>query len=211
MEYSYALPRHKKPNKEETMRVSPERKSLDIEAREVNYIMGALIQNYLFVTKNEDPVEIIFPMFPAVPHPRKPGVMIPIRWLPPTDPIAIEIAKDGSNIPEVTPEEEAVLDAKDKAAEEVKEQAEGIPAKHEIEGTPKEQVAEAEEIAKIEQEVTRVPKMPASGDIGPGTHPDGMGSRDAKMDRRIAGDLKEEPAVEEDKEIPTEIEKPTEQ
>ena len=206
------------------MRVSPEQKSLDIEAREINYIMGALIQNYLFVTKNEDPVEIIFPMFPAVPHPRKPGVMIPIKWVSPTDPIAVEIAKDGSNIPEVTPEEEAVLDAKDEAVAKLEKEVvklEANPAEVVTEETAKkdgiESLSKALEggptvsDALESKKADRVPKMPASGDIGPGTHPDGLGSRDNRADARIARDLKEEPAVEEDKEIPTDIEKPTKQ
>ena len=219
------------------MRANTENKSMDMEVRDINYILPHYIAQYLYESKNEDPDKIIFPMFLSVPHPRKPGVLIPIEYIPITDPAAVEIAEDGKDVPEVTPEQEAALDTQDEAAKELKEQVSGIPASHEVEGTPEEQVAEIKEIEKIgtvvkdakqekpvelqgispakasmeqlKKTTDRAPKMPPGGDIGTG-HADGLGSRNTRLDKKIASDLKEEPAVDEDKEIPAEIEKPLE-
>ena len=207
------------------MRANTENKSVDMEARDVNFMLPAYIRQYLFMSKNEDPEKIIFPMFLSVPHPRKPGVLIPIEYIPITDPVAIEIAKDGKDVPEVTPEQEAVLDEKDKATKELMEQVvvkeepkeakESVsPAKASMKKLAKDMDTVVKTIENgIKLEATqpdRQPKMPPGGDIGAG-HPDGLGSRDARADKRIAQDLIEEPAVEEDKEIPAEIEKLPEQ
>lgn len=92
------------------MRVDDERKSVDIERRDINYILPAYIRLYLFQTKNQDPEVITFPMFESVPHPYKKGVMVPIEYVPDTSPIALKIAHDGADIPEATPEVEAAAD-----------------------------------------------------------------------------------------------------
>ena len=225
------------------MRANLENKSMDIEAREINYILPAYLRQYLMESKNEDPDKIIFPMFPSAPHPYKPGVQIPIEWIPMTDPMVDEIAKDGSNVAEVTPEQEAALDEKDDVAKELKEQAENLQTpevvveekKESIKSLPESLkggptvsdilepvVVEATEekisaakasMKRISAEATeppdRVPKMPPGGDLGTG-HADGMGSRDARADRRIASDLVDDKEVDESAEIPHEIEKPKE-
>ena len=184
------------------MRANTENKSMDMEARDVNYILPHYIAQYLYESKNEDPEKIIFPMFLSVPHPRKPGVLIPIEYIPMTDPVAAEIAEDGKDIPEVTPEHEAALDVQDEAAKELKKQVTkaGVLIPTEDAKPPVKEVAKPKD---------RAPKMPPGGDLGTG-HADGLGSRDARLDKKIASDLKEEPAVEEDKEIPADIEKPKE-
>lgn len=180
------------------MRVNTDRKTVDVEVRDVNYILSAYVRSYLFASRNEDPVEIIFPMYSEVPHPTKPGVMVPVKWIIPTDQIAAEIAEDGKDIPEVTPEEEVALDAKDDIAKEVKEQTEDT------------QTIKIHHVPKTSPPADRVPKMPASGDLGPGAHADNIGSRDVRLSRQIVGDLKVEAGVDEAAEIPAEIEKPKE-
>lgn len=181
------------------MRISLERKTMDMEARDINYILPAYIRQYLFASKNEDPVEIVFPMYPAAPHPTKPGVLIPIKWVSPVDGIAVEIANDGSNILEVTKEKEAELDKTDEAATEIKKMAE--------QNIIKEPPAKKAKTKKQQQNPSdRLPKMPPGGDIGVG-HADNIGSRDVKLDRQIRSDLKDEPGVDESKEIPADIEK----
>lgn len=180
-------------------------KQVQMEVRDINYMLGAYINNYLFISKNEDPVEVIFPMFQTVPHPRKPGVMIPIRWIKHTDPVAVEIAEDGSNVPEVTPAQEAALDEKDKLIEEVKEQV----VKEEPKELKKNVTEKPENKDKPKAQPERVPKQPPSGDLGAG-HPDGLGSRNIRLDRKIAQDLKPDVLVDETKEKPTEVEKPKE-
>lgn len=171
------------------MRINLDKKTVDIEIRDINFILQAFVRSYLFGSRNEDPAEIVFPMYSAIPHPTKPGVMVPVKWIAPTDQVATEIIENGQDVPEVTPEEEVVLDAKDDLAKEVKEQvAKGAPT------------------TKVP--IDRPPKMPASGDLGPGAHADNIGSRDVRLSRQIAGDLKDEPGVDEAAEIPAEIEKP---
>ena len=184
------------------MRVNLENKTVDMEVRDINYILPAYIQLYLFTSKNQDPDRIVFPMFPSVPHPSKPGVQVPIDWVPMIDPKAAEIAEDGSIVPEVTPEQEAALDAKDEEIEK---------AKATITEPTKEPLSPAKaSMQKLKNPKTpdRPPKMPPGGDIGPGAHPDGMGSRDARLDKHIARDLRDEPGVDEAAEVPAEIEKP---
>jgi hypothetical protein len=65
-------------------------------------------------------------------------------------------------------------------------------------------------MAKLEQKdkpVDRAPKMPPGGDIGPGTSPDNMGSRDIKLEKQIRTDLRDEPEIDESKEIPEDVSK----
>jgi len=94
-----------------------------MEIRDINYILPHYITSYLFAAKNEWPEKIVFPMFESVMHG---GKKIPIEWVPPLDPRAIEIAQDGTNVPEVTPEQEAALDAKDEEIERLRKQIAGL-------------------------------------------------------------------------------------
>lgn len=176
---------------------------MDMEARDLNYILPAYFFSYLFVSKNEDPDKIVFPMFPSVPHPRKSGVMIPIEWIPITDQFAVELAKDGSNIPEVTSAQEEVLDAKDEEIKKLKTQVSQLLQAASAESPAK---AAIKKLKATGKQPDRPPKMPAGGDIGSG-HPDNLGSRDVKLVRQIVSDLKDEPDVIVEEEIPAEIEK----
>ena len=95
------------------MRINQEQKSVDIERRDINYILPAYVRSYLFYARNEDPEKIVLPMFRSVPHPTKPGVEIPIEYIPDDSPVATEIAEDGKDIPEATPDIEAEADKKE--------------------------------------------------------------------------------------------------
>lgn len=199
------------------MRINDKNQTIDMEARDLNFIMPAYIRSYQYYMKGEDPKEIIFPMFPSALSAS--GVWIPIRYIEPTSSLAGEIAKDGSDVPEVTEDEEEKLDAKDEAAKEVKEQIVEPEEKPTEQANMKKLVEDMDTVVKtiengVKLEATqpdRQPKMPASGDIGPGTHPDSMGSRDIRADRQIVKDLTPEPSVDESEEIEAEIEKPTKQ
>ena len=105
------------------MRINSDNKSMDMEARDINYILPAYIRSYQFYSKNEIPTKIIFPMFVSV---RAAGVDIPIEWVPPLDPVAAEIASDGNNVAEVTEEQEVVLDEKDKTIASLKAEVEAL-------------------------------------------------------------------------------------
>jgi len=188
------------------MRVNIQRKTMDLEARDINYTLSAYVLSYLYASHNEDPKEIIFPKFPAVPHPRIPGVLIPIKYVEVDEPIVQEIIEDGKDIPEVPigefPRDEEI--AKEDLIEQVKE----LKEEQTLEELSPARAALAKAKAKATDEQTdRQPKMPPGGDIGAG-HPDDMSSRDVGFDRKIARDLKPEAKVDESKELEAEIEKP---
>lgn len=103
------------------MRVDHERKSVDIESRDTDYVLSAYVRLYLFQMRNEDPEVITFPMFSSAPHPYKAGVRIPIEYVPDTSPTAIDIIKDGSNVATTTPEAEAEADKKEDEYKSMKE------------------------------------------------------------------------------------------
>ncbi len=128
------------------MRINQENKSVDMEARDINYILPAYIRSYQFFTKGENPERIIFPMFPSV---KADGKDIPIEYVPPLDAIAVEIAEDGKAVAEVTPAQEAELDEKDEKIkglqDEIKRLTEGEPETP-LPDTPDEAVEKAAEI-----------------------------------------------------------------
>lgn len=198
------------------MRINTDHNTMDMEARDTNYWLQAYLLQYLFATKAEDPVKVVVPMFPSVPHPRKPGVQIPVEWIEPDSPVAVDIAEDGKDIPEaiveeVKEDEESVGGSEGVVIEPSVKDSESIPV---AENTADKlsPAKQALENLKKEKETSppaeeRKPKMPPSGDLGSG-HPDDMSSRDTGFDKKIARDLKPEAAVDESKELPVEIEKP---
>ena len=99
------------------MRINDKDKQMEIESRDINYILPAYLRSYLFFTKNVMPERIIFPMFPSV---KIDGLDIPIEYLPHIDPIVAEITTDGSNVAEVTAQQEAELDDKDEEIKRLK-------------------------------------------------------------------------------------------
>lgn len=159
------------------MRINHNSKTVDMERRDIEYILPAYVRQYLMYMQNEDPDCIVFPMLSSVPHPHKPGVSIPIQWVPELDQIAVEIAQDGSEVTEMTETEVAQLDKKD--ANEMS------PAKKAFAPKP-----------------DRTPKIPEGGEIGPGSSLDGMGSRNPKADAQIRRDLLADKPIDEDAEVP---------
>jgi len=110
------------------MRIDLNRKSMDMERRDINYILPSYIRMYLFQARNEDPEVITFPMFKEVPHPNKPGVMIPVNYVPELSDIAVEIAEDGAYIAETTPESEAEADMLEEQYRQTVEQIDAVQA-----------------------------------------------------------------------------------
>lgn len=173
------------------MRINHQHQTVDIEPRDINFILPAYIRTYQYYMKGELPKEIVFPMYPSVPS--MDGVQVPIRYISIEDTVARNIVEDGSNVPETEAEE----------TEEDVDEAPPAPPKDE---SPAKAALKRREAAQPD----RQPKVPASGDIGPGAHPDDIGNRDVAFERRIARDLMAEPKVREEEEIETDIEKPKE-
>src|SRR4030042_1105123 len=174
------------------MRINEEARTLDIEARDINYVLGAYVRLYLYQTKNTDPERIFFPMFRSVPHPYKKGVTIPIEFVPDDSPVAIEIKYDGSNVAEPTPESEAKADEAERQYDNTKKTLEQLktdteppvpPDKSEIE--PKISAARAAFATQQEDILkNRIAKEPPGGAIPPGQATD-YGSRRDAADQQI--------------------------
>jgi len=249
------------------MIIDDKNRQLLMELRDINFILPAYVRQYLFAMRNEDPVRIVFPKFPTVPHPVKAGVTIPIVYIDMEDSLVDEIAKEGSVVAETPQVVEEVAESESHkqsgggedevggsaeqpatASEEdtkqdsllegmnklKKWQSEHPPTEEEGLGSAKQKqeddsiggsegvhidqtdgikVATPEDNPPSEQpKMTfkpREPKLPPGGDLGTG-HADNLHSRDSRLDSKIARDLKDEPDVVEEKEIPIEIEKPKE-
>ncbi len=207
------------------MRINSENKTMDIEARDINYILPAYVRSYQFHSKNEVPTKIIFPMFVSV---RAAGIDIPIEWVPPLEQVATEIAKDGSNVAEVTEEQEVVLDEKDTEIKRLKDELaqtgrggeEGGGDKPTSEVITSEQLKDEAADKELEEETEpeaespakaafnvdpdpshqpppdRIPKTAPGGDIGAGQPLSDTHPRDRKDQTRTAKDLQVEPEIE---------------
>lgn len=184
------------------MRINEENKSVDMERRDINYILPAYVRSYLFYAKNEMPLKIIFPMYPSV---MVGSVEIPIEYVPPLDAIAIDIAKDGEVVAEVTADEEAKLDEKDEEIKRLKAKIEDMKTtKHpadEPEPPSKARAAFAEPASdeptsKPKTPPARKPKQPPGGDIGTGVPLSDMHPRDRRDQTRVAKALTDEPEIE---------------
>ena len=142
------------------MRINEENKSIDIEPREINYIMEALVTSYLFQTKNQMPEVITFPMYKSA---KTRYGEIPINFGPDTSEVAEDIVEDGSNVPEVTPKQEAVLDEKDEEIKRLRAELAKVSGTVATEEPAKQAEpmswGEAEEAAKIRSE--ELAKQPA--------------------------------------------------
>ena len=183
------------------MRVNLEQKTMDIEARDVNYILPAYIRSYLLYSKGADPERIVFPMFLSVLHPYK-SIQVPIQFVPLIDPTAIEIVVDGGNITEATEQQVAEADVRDEEIKRLKAELNTLQTAKNL--TEMEAAPLAPSKATPISPANRVPKMPKSGDIGSGVSPDNMGSRDERFDKQLREDLKDELDIVEKAERPYE-------
>lgn len=136
------------------MRINPENKSVDMEQRDINYILPPYIKNYQFYNKNELPDRIIFPMFPAINMQGADGKMhlIPIEYIAHDSPVAIEIAEDGADLTEVTPAQEAVLDEKEEEIKRLKAEVEALTQVGGTTGTSKQDMVSGTTIPSTEEE-----------------------------------------------------------
>ncbi len=151
------------------MRINSENKTMDLEARDINYILPAYLRSYQFHSKNELPTKIIFPMFPSVKAAN--GVDIPIEYVPPLDAIAVDISKDGSNVAEVTEKQEAVLDEKDAEIARLKEELAQTGRGGEVLGGQENQKQEDELAMKIIDQAREGGKEKSEAEVGGGYKP----------------------------------------
>src|SRR3990167_6836634 len=185
-------------------------KQIQMEARDINYILPPYIRQYLFYMKNEDHIEIIFPTFNSVPHPTKAGVRVTIRYVPELSEIAVSIARDGSSVKEIAPEAEAVLDAKDEEIKKLKEQLAVLSPRTGSDDTstppnPTPSISQAHTNAEITgQDLANLVRMPRQHEhlAPPGEPLDNMHQRSNTDLRMAKADMLDGPEIDEDKQKP---------
>ena len=156
------------------MRINSDNKSIDIEERDINFIIDNYAVSYKFHTKNAPIDRIIIPMF-TVAKTRYGD--IPIEFVPDMSAYAKELVDDGKAVAEISPvqaDELAVQDAKKQAM--IKEVKEVIAPK------------------------ARQPKQPAGPIIPPGAGGLSLPPRDPADLRHTAVDLAPDKDIDESKE-----------
>ena len=192
------------------MRINDKDKQMELESRDINYILPAYLRSYLFYTKNQMPERIIFPMFPSV---RIENTDIPIEYLPHIDSVVAEIVANGSNVAEVTEQQEAELDARDEEIKRLKAELEELQSTISIErggevglgSVAVEQVSSAKPKSTSKAKAAfatpkppaRQPKLPPGGDIGTGQPLSDMHPRDRRDQVQTRKDLTDEPDINE--------------
>lgn len=151
------------------MRINEETKTMDIEQRDVDYILPAYVRMYLFKSKNVDPDRIIFPMFRSVPHPIKKGVTIPVEYVLDNSPIAMEIIQDGGNVKSGTPESEAKADKAEQDYDKLNARLKELEEENKILKNPVKDAEEEIEEGKLGEEDTFLPMSEADLLQPPGT------------------------------------------
>ena len=203
---------------------------IQIEPRDVDYILPQYVRSYMFFTKGADPVEIVFPMYSSIPHPSKPGVRVPIRWVPEIDPRAVEIVQDGGNVPEATEEQMAEADSKDNEVTTLKARIAELEAAQQQDKEEEEDVGQQTESAPttpvqeyplgtrgvlhdgtpvvyakmgaVDAPLTeRTPRLPANPATGA---PDDMHPRQRGDSKQVAADLRPDPDIDEGRQKPYE-------
>ena len=177
---------------------------MEIEERDINYILQSYIRMYQFQTKNKLPFAITFPMFGSVPI--SATARIPIEWVPEISPVAAAIKEDGSNVPLPTEASIAEADKKEKDYNAKKEQLAKLASELGMQVSDDGGIAistvnplpavdlspSSDRLAKAKQ-----PDRPATGSSEYGT------SRNVDRDaRQVAQDLRPEKDVKEDEELP---------
>ena len=171
------------------MIINNSEKQVLMERRDIDYILPQYIRSYLYYTKNQDPEEIVCPMFHSVRHPLKPTVMVPIRWVPELDILAQEIEADGSSVPEATEAQVAKADEKDEVIRQLREEIANLL------GTPSDH-PEIIPPAPSAERLPRQPEHPASGS------PDEMHPRIKDDLKQTKADLRPEADIDESKQKP---------
>lgn len=168
------------------MRVNLEQKTADMEERDLSFVLQAYLRQYLYMSKNEDPVEILVPMVETVPHPYKPGATVPIRYVPVMSPEAMEVKADGRDV-----------DERDAEIERLKAEVEDLRASTPvIIPVPKSTIVEKPVLPTLPSRQPKQPEHPATGQLDE-MHPRGRGDQ-AQTKRDLTVELE----VDESKERP---------
>lgn len=142
------------------MRVNTENKSMDIEPREINFVLDSLLVQYMFISRNQLPEVITFPTYQTA---KTRWGEIRIQWVPDVSEIAKDIVEDGKHIPEVTPEQEAELDRRDDEIRDLRQKIAQLEA-----GKP-EVVESDESVAEVKRPIAEMfeSESPTPDDLPP--------------------------------------------
>ena len=110
------------------MRINRDNNSMDIEPRDLNFIIDNYLINYMFHNKNKPPKRVTIPMYPVA---KTRYGNIPIEFVPDISEIAVDIIEDGKDIEEITPSAADELANVDAEIEEIKRPLrDRLPRKH---------------------------------------------------------------------------------
>ena len=184
------------------MRINISNKSIDIEERDINFIMDSFAVSYTFHSKGVKPDVIVIPMFAKA---KTRYGDIDIQFVPSMSEMAIDIIQDGNDIAEIKPEAADSL-----AIEDAKKQKLIDEVKQEMSDANKLKAANAD-IRKVIDNIApdRAPRIPAGPIIEPGQGGLSEHQRDPSIQRQIAADLMPERGVDESKEIEVTVSKST--
>jgi hypothetical protein len=179
------------------VRINTENNSIDIEARDINFILDNYAVSYKFSTKNAPIDRVIIPMFATT---KTRYGEIKIEFVPDTSAFAKELVEDGEAVKEVSPvqaDELAVQDARVQhltAAKEYIDKATGYA------GKPVLPPANPVVTAPVKTPIAREPKQPSGTIIPPGSGGLGLAPRDPNDLRHTKQDIAPEKDIDESKE-----------
>lgn len=183
------------------MRINDGRRTVDMEERDLNYMLPAYVRSYSFYMKNELPVAIVVPMIASVNFN---GVPIPIHWVEPGSPEADELKVDASNVQDATEAEIAAKDAKDEQRKIALGQIAEATKETEVKTSPARDALKSLQsnipAGPIDQPPAGREAKGPTNPAPPDSSPDNMHSRDAGMQKAVAKDIAPDKPVDEEKE-----------
>jgi hypothetical protein len=162
------------------VRINIDNKSIDIESRDINFILDNYAVTYKFHTKNAAIDRIIIPMFETA---KTRYGEIKIEFVPDTSAVAIDIAEDGKAVEEIVPEQADELAVQDAKKEQVMKSVTADSKTENVVATP----------------IARIPKQPSGPIIPPGSGGLNLPSRDPNDLRHTKADLMPEKDIDESK------------
>ena len=103
-----------------------ENKEMQVEERDIDFMLRAYMRSYMFMSKNVVPDKIIFPMVSKVQNPYNPAEFVQVEYVPEVSAKAKEIKEEGSTVPPTTEADEDEADRREEHFQEIKKLAQEI-------------------------------------------------------------------------------------
>lgn len=176
------------------MRINQENQSMDIEIRDLNFIIDQYAINYKFATKNAPLERVIIPMFGTA---KTRYGEIPIEFVPDVSGYVKELVEDGKAVAEASPQQADEIAVQDAKKQHIASELGTVIGKTTV---PELSV---QKISKVD--TNRVPKQPSGPIIPPGSGGLSLSPRDPADLRHTAADLAPEKDIDENKQKAVEV------